>query len=129
MRLISAAADFNAAVLFFLPALPWQLFPLEGFDFFCRTSTLPGLWPGFFLFRSIPVVSGLLARSSRSRISTLVRAPLEAVKLMLAHGFGGLPRHSRSMAVFRAVLCTALLANSLPKCLFYEVVQRDKAAS
>ena len=43
---ISAVADYMRHRLF-LPALPYQPFPLEGFDV-RRTSTSPGLKPGFF---------------------------------------------------------------------------------
>lgn len=124
MRLISATADFNAAVLFFLPALSCQPFPLEGFDLICRTSTLPGLWPGFFLFRPIPVVSGLLTKSPRSRISTLVWIPPEAVAFLLAYAVGVPPPYSISIVVLRTGRCTALTANFLSKCLLFKALSR-----
>ncbi|WP_210166513.1 hypothetical protein [Microvirga vignae] len=43
-------ADFNAAPLFFLPALPCRPFPLEGFDFYLSDLNFtPGFVPGFFM--------------------------------------------------------------------------------
>jgi hypothetical protein len=39
MQPIWAMADFNAAPLFFLPALPYRPFPLEGFDFYLLDLT------------------------------------------------------------------------------------------
>jgi hypothetical protein len=52
---ISAAADFLRGIAFFLPALSYRPFPLEGFDV-CRTLTSPGLEPGFFLCQCSKVV-------------------------------------------------------------------------
>ena len=43
-------------IAFFLPALPYQPFPLEGFDF-CRTLTFAGLCARLFLFRPIRLVT------------------------------------------------------------------------
>ena len=49
---ILAAADFRG-IAFFLPALPCQRFPLEGFDF-VGPSLSPGFSPAFSFWSGAP---------------------------------------------------------------------------
>jgi hypothetical protein len=46
-------ADFNAASLFFLPALPCRPFPLEGFDLFVGPHLCRAFGPAFFFPASV----------------------------------------------------------------------------